>query len=238
VDDEPEQQYLHPEFVQAQRLFESRGFECRIVDARMLTLADGALRADGWPIDLVYNRCTDFSLADASHAALAEACAADLAVITPHPRAHALYADKRNLALLGDAEFLAACGVAKQDIELLEAVVPRTRDVSAGEDWWRERSRWFFKPATGHGSRGSYRGDKLTRKAFAQFAGGNYVAQEFIPPGERSRRSPGAQTYKVDVRAFAYAGETQHYAARLYQGQTTNFRTAGGGFAAVYVAPD
>ena len=39
---------------------------------------------------------------------------------------------------------------------------------------------------------------------------------------------------KFDLRAYAYAGELQWLAARLYQGQTTNFRTPGGGFAPVY----
>ena len=43
---------------------------------------------------------------------------------------------------------------------------------------------------------------------------------------------------KFDLRAYAYAGETQWVAARLYQGQTTNFRTPGGGFAPVYSTVD
>jgi hypothetical protein len=38
---------------------------------------------------------------------------------------------------------------------------------------------------------------------------------------------------KVDVRCYAYRGAVQFIAARLWQGQTTNFRTAGGGFARV-----
>jgi hypothetical protein len=42
---------------------------------------------------------------------------------------------------------------------------------------------------------------------------------------------------KFDVRAYAYAGRVQLLAARIYAGQTTNFRTAGGGFAPVVVLP-
>ena len=38
---------------------------------------------------------------------------------------------------------------------------------------------------------------------------------------------------KADVRNYVYAGDVQLLAARLYQGQTTNMRTAGGGFAPV-----
>jgi hypothetical protein len=41
----------------------------------------------------------------------------------------------------------------------------------------------------------------------------------------------------VDVRNYVYAGRVQQRIARLYQGQTTNFRTRGGGFAPVYVGP-
>jgi hypothetical protein len=60
------------------------------------------------------------------------------------------------------------------------------------------------------------------------------VAQRLALPGER-RRSPltGPERFKVDLRHFAYDGHTQLLAARLYQGQTTNFRSPGGGFAPV-----
>ena len=59
-------------------------------------------------------------------------------------------------------------------------------------------------------------------------------AQQLAPPGERLRSRPeGPQVFKVDVRVYAYDGAIQLLAARLYQGQTTNFRTAGGGFSPV-----
>ena len=40
----------------------------------------------------------------------------------------------------------------------------------------------------------------------------------------------------ADIRAFVYQGAVQMFVARLYQGQTTNFRTPGGGFAPVFPA--
>jgi hypothetical protein len=40
---------------------------------------------------------------------------------------------------------------------------------------------------------------------------------------------------KMDVRLYTYDGRILLAAARLYQGQTTNFRTPGGGFAPVLV---
>jgi hypothetical protein len=42
------------------------------------------------------------------------------------------------------------------------------------------------------------------------------------------------QTLKFDLRNYVYHGEVQWVAARLYQGQTTNFSTPGGCFAPVY----
>ena len=42
------------------------------------------------------------------------------------------------------------------------------------------------------------------------------------------------QDLKLDLRNYVYRGEVQLVSARLYQGQTTNFRTPGGGFAAVF----
>ena len=41
------------------------------------------------------------------------------------------------------------------------------------------------------------------------------------------------QSLKYDVRCYVYDGAIQLIAARLYQGQTTNFRTPGGGFAQI-----
>ena len=39
---------------------------------------------------------------------------------------------------------------------------------------------------------------------------------------------------KADIRLFTYDGHVLLAVARLYQGQTTNFRTPGGGFAPVF----
>ena len=45
---------------------------------------------------------------------------------------------------------------------------------------------------------------------------------------------PASVRLKLDVRCYAYDGRVLMLAARLYQGQTTNFRTPGGGFATVF----
>jgi hypothetical protein len=62
VDDRPEEQYLYPEFVLAQRFFVKHGIEAVIADAGQLRYARGMLTIDGRPIDLVYNRLVDFPL--------------------------------------------------------------------------------------------------------------------------------------------------------------------------------
>jgi hypothetical protein len=238
VDDAPLEQYLVPEFLLFQKLFEARGIRTSIVDARDLAAGADSLTHDGEPIDLVYNRSTDFYFAGASHAALAEAYARDLAVITPHPHAHALYSNKMNLVLLSDGAALRKMGAAAPVAELLESTIPRTLPVAGTEQrWWDERKQWFFKPAHGFGSRGTYRGDKITRRVFGDIMRGNYIAQSLAPPSER-RRKGGLGSFKLDVRSYVYDGLRQLLAVRLYQGQTTNFRSAGGGFAPVYVLDD
>jgi len=44
-----------------------------------------------------------------------------------------------------------------------------------------------------------------------------------------------AAVLKSDVRCYVYEGNVLLIAARLYQGQTTNFRTMNGGFAQVRI---
>lgn len=236
VDAQPETQFLYPEFLLARRSFESRGIRAHIVDPGELSIRDERLEIRGQPVDLVYNRLTDFYFEDPRHQVLRSAYQRGLAVITPHPRAHALYANKHNLALFSDATALARLGVAPDTIDHLLRAVPSTQSVAGAEaHWWTSRKSWFFKPGSGFGSRGSYRGDKLTRRAFTDVMSGGYVAQRITPPSERWRTTAnGREAYKVDIRCYAYAGRVQLMAARLYQGQTTNFRTAGGGFAPVY----
>jgi hypothetical protein len=237
VDERPAEQYLYPEFLLFQRLFERHGIGAVIADARELDAREGALWAGGRRVDLVYNRLTDFGLDQPESTVLRRAWLEGTAVVTPHPRAHALYADKRNLSLLADAALLESWGVAPEARALLSAGVPRTVvvDPAHAADLWQQRRRLFFKPAGGFGSRGSYRGDKLTKKVFEEILRGGYVAQEYAAPGERLLQDAHAPvTLKVDLRNYVYAGRVQLIAARLYQGQTTNFRTPGGGFAPLF----
>ena len=238
VDDAPAEQFLYPEFILFQRLFARHGIEAVIADAASLEWREGGLSFAGQVIDMVYNRLTDFYFEEPAHAALREAYVAGAAVVTPHPRAQALYADKRNLVLLSDVAALRACGVDEAALTVLQAALTPTVLVDAehAAQLWAERRRWFFKPAGGYGGKAVYRGEKLTRRVWRAILAGGYVAQEYAPPSERSLKlEDGADTsLKFDVRAYGYAGRVQLFAARLYQGQATNFRTPGGGFAPLY----
>jgi hypothetical protein len=240
VDEDPQAQYLYPEFLLFKGLFERFGVEAVIAAPAALAFRDGALRDERGPVDLVYNRLTDFALEAAGNAELRAAYLAGRVVLTPHPRAHAIHADKRNLSLLSDASLLRGWGVAQATIETLLAGVSRTTLVTphAAERLWAERRRLFFKPAAGYGSKAAYRGEKLTKRVWGEILAGNYVAQALVAPSER--RTAPESAMKVDVRNYVYDGAVQQLAARLYQGQTTNFRTEGGGFAPVMTtrAPD
>ena len=113
--------------------------------------------------------------------------------------------------------------------------VPRTELVTEQnrDALWAGRRDLFFKPATGYGSRAAYRGDKLTKRVWQEIARAPYVAQRSVKPSQRHLGPTEERVFKVDVRVYAYAGQLVLVAARIYQGQTTNFRTAGGGFAPV-----
>lgn len=237
VDDGPAQQYLYPEFLLAQRFFRKHGIDAMIADGNQLRYERGQLLAEGKPVDLVYNRLVDFSLADPQHRDLRAAYLDGAVVVTPNPRVHALYADKRNLTLLSDQAALQSWGATPQLLADL-AGVPRTVIVTSdnAQELWQARKSFFFKPAGGYGSKAVYRGDKVTRGVWAEIVRGGYVAQDFAAPGERMVRLDGApESRKTDVRLYVYDGRVLLTAARLYQGQTTNFRTPGGGFAPVFV---
>lgn len=240
VDETPEQQYLYPEFLLFQQLFQRHGLEAVIIDPSELSLRNGLLWHNRLAIDMVYNRLTDFSLEAVGNATLRQAYLERATLLTPHPQAHALYADKSNLARLCDVQQLKAWKVPQAIQDLLLSSIPHTEIVTAAnaERLWRGRRGLFFKPCAGFGSRAAYRGDKLTQRVWKEILAGDYVAQALILPGQRTLSAETtAPVLKFDVRNYAYAGEVLSVAARLYQGQTTNFRTFGGGFAPVYPGP-
>lgn len=236
VDEQPAEQYLYPEFRVAQQSLRSRGIEALILSPSDFRYESGTLYGGGKRIDLVYNRLVDFGLDAPENSTLRSAWLDGGAVITPNPRVHSLLANKRNLTVLSDPATLMAWGLSPEDAEQLRSGIPRTVQVSAenADTLWQQRRQWFFKPVAGHGSKGVYRGSKLTRKTFSHLLKSDYIAQAHVPPSERLVLVDSArEMLKIDVRLYTYRGELLLAAARLYRGQTTNFRTPGGGFAPI-----
>ena len=236
VDDEPQAQHLLPEFLLARASLESRGFEAIIADPGELTATAEGLWIGDRQIDLVYNRLVDFALEEPRHGALRAAYLSGNVVLTPNPWVHAVLADKRNLTLLSDRAALERLGAPSDVVEALQGAVPRTVAVTSenAQALWDSRRSLFFKPARGYGSRAAYSGAKLTRRVWSEILAGEYIAQTYASPGRRRVLRDGSPVeLKVDVRLYTYEGSVMLVAARLYQGQTTNMRTPGGGFAPV-----
>jgi hypothetical protein len=241
VDDAPAQQFLAREFQLFRALFAGAGIEARIADTRELAAAPGGgVALDGWPVQLVYLRDTDFALASERARTLRGAYLANEVVVTPSPREHFLLADKRRLTLFSSPEQLAAFGLGADDVRFLAEVIPETRPLAELDlaATWRERAHWVFKPAAAFGSRAVYRGDKISRRKFAEIAAApDYVAQRHAPAGVvHVQTSEGPREMKFDVRAYAYRDRVLLLGARVYEGQVTNLRSPGGGFSGICVS--
>ena len=240
VDADPEAQFLSPEFTLFRQVFNRHGIDAVVAGPEQLVLDGSELHFDGRRIDLVYNRLTDFYLESAPCQSLKAAYLDNAAVVTPAPHTHALFANKRNLTLLSNSAWLEEIGADAETIAVLSAAVPATTIVTPdnAEELWARRKQLFFKPYCGFGSRGTYKGAKLTRKTWSTIINEGYIAQKLVPPSERLVVDAGEErALKLDIRCFTYAGDIQLLGARLYRGQTTNFRTSGGGLAAVFTAP-
>jgi len=240
VDEHPTEQFLFPELRLFRAMFRRHGIDAVVADVADLVADGQGIRVADQPVDLVYNRLTDFYFETQATRVLKDAYESGKVVVTPSPHAYALFADKRNLVLWSDPSRLRSMGVDEPTIETIQESLPETRRVMAenADALWEERKQLFFKPATGFGSRGTYRGAKVTRKVWQEIVSGDYIAQACVPPSERQLIVDGdKQLMKLDLRCVTYAGRIQQVSARLYRGQTTNLRTRGGGLATVVTTP-
>lgn len=236
VDDNPEEQFLKMEFELAARMLRDAGIPATVADPRELTFRDSRLWHGALQIDLVYNRLTSFNLDRPEDAAIRDALRAGAAVVSPDPRTHALLACKRNLSLLGDDTFLRDAGVEGATRQTLTEAIPRTIALTSANaaDFWTNRAQYYFKPMSGFGSRAVYDGAKLTAATWTTIAARpDYVAQTRVEAPRVAVQ--GHEPMRYDVRTFAYGAAPFMRLARIYRGQTTNFRTPGGGFAAVRI---
>jgi hypothetical protein len=241
ADEDPRRQLLFSEFEMFRDVFAEVGIRASICDTGELVAGSrGGLELRGDPIDLVYLRDTDFTLASDRARDLREAYLNSRVVVTPSPREHHLLANKHRLEIFSSQERLQELGLATEDAAFLAQIVPETRSLSDldFDRAWRSRRELVFKPAAAYGSRAVYRGDKISRRRLEQvYAEGGFVAQRRIEPGRiRVPSGEGPVTMKFDVRAYAYRDRVLLLGARIYQGQVTNFRSPGGGFSAICVA--
>lgn len=238
LDQNPRQQFLYFEMQLFKKLFQRSGISTFIADPGELVFKNGHLWINHLPVDLIYNRHTDFYLQTPEMAMIKQAYLNNSVVLTPHPSAYGFRADKRLLTYFSDTEFLRQIGLKQDQIALLQTVIPQTIPVtdSNQELLWKTRRQWFFKPAVGFGSKAVYRGSKITQKVWDTLLNQHYVAQAFIEPSKRLIQVD-KQNYllKADLRHYVYNGKIQQTVSRLYQGQATNLRTKGGGFSPVII---
>ncbi|WP_156811992.1 hypothetical protein [Robiginitomaculum antarcticum] len=204
IDEAPEEQFHYPDMLLAADSLRESGFTVTIADPKDCAYDGKALSVNGRTVDLIYNRLTDFDLSLDQNSVVRDALQNDDVVVTPAPRHHAIYADKRNLIRLSDPKLLESWGVAPAH-QLALSKIPKTIAVTAdnADQLWAQRKQYFFKPDAGFGSRATYRGAKLTRKVWAHISEGGYVAQHFVTPSLRAVTVEARQlTLKFDVRVY------------------------------------
>jgi hypothetical protein len=234
VDERPREQFLYQEMEAFAGLLRDWGVAAQVVDPADLQAGPDGVVLDGQPVDLVYNRHCDFYLQEPAMAGLRAAYLAGRVCLTPNPFAYGLLGDKRRMVLWSDAAALADLEVAEADIALLQQVVPSSRLLASqdAEDVWSRRREQVFKPVDRFGSRGVLVGDKISRKRFNELDPATTLVQQRIAPS-LTPAAEGEKPMKTDLRLFAYRNRILGLGARLYRGQVTNLRTAGGGFARV-----
>jgi hypothetical protein len=227
IDEEPEKQRLFVEFLVYQELFKQWGWDSRILDYRQLKTAT---------TDFIYNRFTDFFLANPESAELKKAFLNKQSCFSPNPYEYFLLADKQRMIDWSQPINLEKWKVGPEDQAVIQSAVPVSLSLEHHnkDDIWTKRKGFFIKPKRAFGSKQSYRGGSISRNIFDELVGQEFIVQEFIPASEQVFPTPeGDQSFKFDLRCHAYQGRLQLVVARLYQGQVTNLRTPLGGFACI-----
>lgn len=235
LDEDPPNQPLYPEMVSCCDWLNSNGIDTRIADPDDLQIGVDGVYHQNRKVDLIYNRHCDFFLEDKAQSSLRRAYLAGSICLSPNPFAYGLLADKRRMILWSDDVALQQLGLSSARTRLLLEMVPlsrlmRDRDAT---QLWDERKELIFKPVNKFGGRGVLMGKSITRKRFAELEPDSTLVQQLVPPSQVT--SQDDESFKVDLRLFVYRDHLLGVGARLYQGQLTNLRTPGGGFAPVRI---
>lgn len=239
TDDDIAQQKMYPEFLMFRDWLGRLGAKSELVEARDFVFRDGVLHAPSGPIDLVYNRTTDFYLEDPSHTGLREAFLREAACISPNPKEYWLLADKQRLVQWSQKDFMALATA--EEAEAIGKVLIPTYEKShfaSTDDVWSNRKTLFFKPKRSYGGKSVYRGESVSRKVFERLMSEDILIQKYQPPARFPTDDPNSvmNNWKYDLRFYVYADQIQLVAARIYQGQVTNFSSPMGGFTRVAFA--
>lgn len=218
TDEDPQNQRLYIEFLLYQKIMEQRGIKTEIKDISEINSDESS--------DLIYNRYTDFYLNDPIKSkAIHESYLAGKINLSPNPYEYFLLADKQRMI---DWQHQTDLPVPKSLLKTYDL------GIAEREMIWSERKKLFFKPKNSFGSKQAYKGAAVSHKTFDDFYGPSMLAQEYAQPAEVDVLV-GTEKLKMkyDLRCYAYQGKLQIVIARLYQGQTTNLKTTGGGFTIV-----
>lgn len=220
IDDSPPEQRLFAEFLIYKHILEKHGIDSDIFD---ITEVDNFKK-----FGLVYNRYTDFYLQDEKSAKIKELYNSGELNLSPNPFEYFLLADKQRML-----DWSRQNEIAKPS-SLLQIYDMATEDKNL---IWNERKKLFFKPKNSFGGKQAYKGASISRKVFDEVTNANFIAQQLSVPSEIAVEIDSVkQQFKYDLRCFAYRDELQLIVARIYQGQMTNLKTPGGGFACITIS--
>ena len=225
IDEGIEKQKMQLEFFMYQDFFKSMGWDLEILESKSLSIDEEAFlyTPHQEKIDFIYNRTTDFYFENHPH--LFKAYQYKSCLILPQPRDYALLSDKKRFL---DWQNLHQLQVIQK--HLLKTV---PFDEENKENLWKNRKKYFFKIQQGYGGKLAYRGSSLSHKKREELLRYNSLAQEYVSPSILIDSQN--QKWKVDLRAYAYKDQVQQVVARVYQGQITNFKAKGSGFAKVEI---
>lgn len=224
TDEKPSEQRMYVEFLLYREIFKSWGCDVAIADIQDRSAFENA--------DFVYNRWTDFYFEDGKSQLLKEIFLQKKAAVSPQPYEYRLLADKENFVEWCKPSFWEEVPEASHLKETILSFLPQTivLNESNRDEVWTKRKYLFFKPKRAFGSKMTFKGASIAKKAFEELVHGDSIAQELVPAPELNL---DGQVFKYDLRCYAYQNQFQGCVGRIYQGQVTNLRTEGGGFACV-----
>ncbi|MBC6415823.1 MAG: hypothetical protein GDA46_05470 [Bdellovibrionales bacterium] len=227
IDEQIKTQKMLIEFFMYKDFFKSMGWDLDILDSHDILIDEKNFlyTTKKERIDFIYNRSTDFYFNKHPH--LAKAYKHQTCLILPQPRDYALLADKKRQIDWTQQTF--------PQIQSIQKYLLKTKSLTKENNtlFWKNRKNYFFKISQGYSGKLVYRGSSVTRKKWEQLLKNKSLAQEYFPPSYLIDSSK--QKWKIDIRAYAYKNQIQQLIARIYQGQLTNFKVKGSGFAKIKI---